>query len=138
MQNANIIRASRHCVYSLHAHLVFVTKYRPTVFTPCMLDTMRLIFTDVCKAFEATLVEFEGERDHVHLLVNYPPKISLSRLINSLKGVFSRRLRQQFNSIHRYYWKSVLSSSSYFAGSCAGAPLSVLKEYIQNQNRPFE
>lgn len=99
---------------------------------------MRLIFSDICKAFETTLIEFEGERDHVHLLVHYPPKISLSRLVNSLKGVSSRKLRQQFTTLHRYYWKGVLWSPSYFVGSCGGAPLSILKEYIQNQNRPFE
>lgn len=138
MQNANIIRTGRHCVYSLHAHLVFVTKYRRTVFTRAILDAMRLIFTDICKSFEATLIEFEGKRDHVHLLVHYPPKISLSRLVNSLKGVSSRKLRKEFTTIHRYYWRGVLWSPSYFAGSCGGAPLSLLKEYIQNQNRPFE
>jgi len=103
-----------------------------------MLVAMQLIFDKVCQGFESTLIEFEGECDHVHLLVNYPPKVSLSKLINSLKGVSSRRLRQQFSEIHRYYWKRMLWSPSYFAGSCGGVPLSVVKQYIQNQKSSLE
>ena len=98
---------------------------------------MKLIFQKISQDFETTLIEFEGERDHVHLLVNYPPKISISKLVNSLKGISSCRLRQEYHEIHRYYWKGGLWSPSYFVGSC-GAPLSTIKQYIQNQNRPFE
>ncbi len=138
MNHATPIRTGRHCVYLLHAHLVFVAKYRRTVFSKNMLVAMQLIFDKVCQDFESTLIEFEGECDHVHLLINYSPKVSLSKLINSLKGVSSRRLRQQFSEIHRYYWKGMLWSPSYFAGSCGGAPLSVVKQYIQNQKSPLE
>ncbi|HQY22276.1 MAG TPA: IS200/IS605 family transposase [Gammaproteobacteria bacterium] len=138
MNHATPIRTGRHCVYLLHAHLVFVAKYRRTIFSKNMLVAMQLIFDKVCQGFESTLIEFEGECDHVHLLVNYPPKVSLSKLINSLKGVSSRRLRQQFSEIHRYYWKRMLWSPSYFAGSCGGVPLSVVKQYIQNQKSSLE
>jgi len=72
----------------MHVHLVFVTKYRPGVFTKEVIDDLRTIFTSVCKDFEAELVEFDGEDDHVHLLVNYPPKVSVSALVNSLKRRF--------------------------------------------------
>lgn len=73
----------------------------------------------------------------MHLLVNYPPKVSISKLVNSLKGVSSRRLRQDYEKeLGRIYWKGVLWSPSYFAGSCGGAPLSVLKQYIEQQQRP--
>ena len=113
------IRTGRHCVFLLHAHLVFVAKYRRTVFTQAHFATMREVFTKVCNDFEVELVEFDGEEDHVHLLVNYPPKVSISKLVNSLKGVSSRRLRQYHADIHRYYWKGVLWSPSYFAGSCS-------------------
>lgn len=138
MKKSTQIRTGRHCVFLLHAHLVFVAKYRRTVFSKTMLLSMQAIFEKICQDFEAILVEFEGESDHVHLLVNYPPKVALSKLINSLKGVSSRRLRQNFPDIRRYYWKGVLWSPSYFAGSCGGAPLSVIKQYIQNQMSPFE
>ena len=88
------IRAGRHCRFLMHVHLVFVSKYRRCVFTKIHLDEMKLIFTKICNYYEADLVEFDGEEDHVHLLVNYPPKVSISRLVNSLKGVSSRKLRQ--------------------------------------------
>jgi putative transposase len=87
--------------------------------------------------FEAQLVEMNGEIDHVHLLVNYPPKHSVSSLVNSLKGVSSRLLRLERPDIGRKYWKNVLWSPSYFAASCGGAPISILKEYIEQQKVPL-
>ncbi len=68
---------------------------------------------------------------HVHLLLNYPPKVSISKLVNSLKGVSSRLIRKQHPELDRYYWKGGLWSPSYFAGSCGGAPLSIIKQYIE-------
>lgn len=137
MKTSNTIRTGRHCVFNLHAHLVFVTKYRRKVFNQDTLTALKTIFSDVCENFEATLTEFEGEGEHVHLLVHYPPKVSLSKLVNSLKGVSSRLLRKNFDFLHQYYWKGVLWSPSYFAGSCGGAPISIIKQYIQNQEKPL-
>lgn len=79
----------------MHVHLVFVTKYRRDVFTAAILDDLRPIFAKVCTDFQAQLVEFDGEDDHVHLLVNYQPKVAVSALVNSLKGVSSRLIRQK-------------------------------------------
>ncbi|KFF96058.1 transposase [Streptomyces scabiei] len=91
---------------------------------------------DVCQSFEAELREFNGEDDYVHLLVHYPPKVALSKLVNSLKGVSSRYLRAEYiGRINRIGMGSVFWSPSYFAGSCGGAPLSTVKEYIENQKR---
>jgi putative transposase len=121
----------------MHVHLVFVTKYRREVFTAPILQEMRLIFAKICKDFEADLVEFDGEDDHVHLLVNYPPKVSVSALVNSLKGVSSRLIRQKnYPSIRRKLWGGSLWSPSYFAGSCGGAPLAVIRQYIEQQQTP--
>lgn len=136
MNQSTEIRTGRHCVFNLHVHLVFVTKYRRKVFSKKSLDILSMIFEDVCHKFEATLTQFDGEEDHVHLLVHYPPKIALSKLVNALKGVSSRLLRKHVKDIQRFYWKGVLWSPSYFAGSCGGAPISTIKEYIQNQNTP--
>ena len=120
----------------MHAHLVFVTKYRRGVFTKSALQNLKPIFASVCQDFESTLVEFNGEDDHVHLLVSYPPKVALSRLVNSLKGVSSRRLRRRHPEIVRRYWKGTLWSPSYFAASCGGAPLSIIKKYVEDQRAP--
>ena len=136
MSHSTTIRSGRHCTFNLHAHLVFVTKYRKHVFTQPMLKFMRLTFEEICQRFEAEIIEFDGEKDHVHLLVNYPPKLALSKLVNSLKGVSSRLLRANFPSIEKYYWKGVLWSPSYFAGSCGNAPIEIVKQYIQQQETP--
>jgi len=130
------LRKGRHVVFNLHAHLVFVPKCRKNVFDLGAIEELQKIFRIVCADFETDLREFNGERDHVHLLVTYPPKVSLAALVNSLKGVSSRRLRQSRPDIADKYWKGGLWSPSYFAGSVGGAPLEVLKEYIQNQKTP--
>ena len=131
------MRTGRQCVFVLPAHLVFVTRYRHPVFTGRHLERLEEIMRDVCADFETGLAEFNGESNHVHLLVSFPPKVALSRLVNSLKGVSARRIRQEFPDLARHYWRANrLWSGSYFAGSAGGAPLSVLRQYIEQQNRP--
>ena len=130
------VRTGRHCVFNLHVHLVFVTKYRKAIFSKKHLDSMQVLFEKVCENFETELVEFDGEKDHVHLLVNYPPKVAISKLVNSLKGVSSRKLRQQHEDVSAIYWKDVLWSPSYFAGSCGGAPIEIVRQYIEQQATP--
>jgi putative transposase len=91
----------------------------------------------VCADFETDLVQFNGENNHVHLLVNFPPKMAPAKLVNSLNGVPSRRLRQEFPDLRRHYHRTnKLWSGSYFAGSVGGPPLSVARQYIEQQNRP--
>lgn len=137
MSDSQEVRTGRHCVFNMHVHLVFVTKYRRGVFTKQILDDLRIIFERVCLDFEAELVEFDGEDDHVHLLINYPPKVSVSSLVNSLKGVSSRLIRQkQYPSIQQKLWGNALWSPSYFAASCGGAPIAIIKQYIEQQNTP--
>jgi putative transposase len=117
--------------------LVFVTKYRHAVFTDQHLRRLEEIMRDVCDDFECELVEFNGKTNHGHLLVTFPPKVALSRLVNSLKGASSRRLRQEFPELVRHYWREQrLWSGSYFAGSLGGAPISILRQNIEQQNRP--
>ncbi|MCL4461329.1 MAG: IS200/IS605 family transposase, partial [Nitrospirae bacterium] len=95
MDKSTELRQGRHCVFAMHVHLVFVTKYRRDVFTREILHELEAVFASVCRDFGATLVEFDGEDDHVHLLVNYPPSVSVSSLVNSLKGVSSRMIRKK-------------------------------------------
>ena len=137
MTDATEIRHGRHCVFNLHVHLVFVTKYRRGVFTGEVLTELRDIFAAVCQDFSAELVEFDGEDDHVHLLVNYPPTVSVSALVNSLKGVSSRLVRKKnYPSVSKKLWGGALWSPSYFAGSCGGAPISIIRQYIEQQQTP--
>jgi putative transposase len=98
-------RRGRSVVSALHAHLVFVTKYRRDVLSERALAVLDDAFRVVCAEFGARLVEMDGEDDHVHLLIEYPPTVQLSKLVNSLKGVGSRRLRQKrFPEVTRRLW----------------------------------
>ena len=136
MEKDNEIRHGRHCVFKMHVHLVFVAKYRRKVFDGDAIDRMRRMFGKVCEDMEASLVEMDGEDNHVHLLVEYPPKLAVSVLVNSLKGVSSRLLRKERPDLRKRYWKNVLWSPSYFAGSCGGAPIGIIKQYIEQQETP--
>jgi putative transposase len=131
------IRHGRHCVFALHVHLVFVTKYRTKVFDRDAIQRLKVIFDKVCSDFDVQLVEMDGEAEHVHLLINYPPKHSVSSIVNSLKGGSSRLLRIERPDIEKRYWNNVLWSPSYFAGSCGGAPLGIIKQYVEQQKTPL-
>lgn len=136
MDKSQEIRTGRHCVFALHAHLVFVTKYRRHVFDAEAIELLRGHFTRVCEKAVVRLIEMNGEDDHVHLLIEYSPNLQLSTLVNSLKGVSSRLLRKDRPEIAERYYKDLLWSPFYFAASCGGAPLSVIKQYIEQQRTP--
>jgi putative transposase len=132
------VRRGRSVIYTLHAHLVFVPKYRRGIFTDEILNRCEEIMREVCAKANAELREFNGERDHVHLLVHYPPKVAVSKLVNSLKGVSARRIRQEFTGrINRAIMHGHLWSPSYFSASCGGAPLAIVRQYIEQQKRPL-
>lgn len=138
MKKNNEIRHGRHCISSMHIHLVFVAKYRRDVFTKEILEDLHLIFADACKHFAAELIKFNGEDDHVHLLINYPPKVAVSKLVNSLKGVSSRLIRKKnYPDLRKKLWGGALWSPSYFASSCGGAPINIIRQYIEQQQAPF-
>ena len=125
-----IYRRGRHSVTGLYTHLVFVTKYRRKIFTTEHIEYMREVCQGVAKKMDFRLIQLNGESDHVHCLIEYPPKLSISQIVNSLKGVSSRMLRQKYELKPHvdHLW-----SPSYFAVSCGGAPISKIKQYIQNQ-----
>lgn len=89
-------RRARHSVTLLHAHLVFVTKYRRTVFTDDMLTFTERTIGGACDELGADLVEFNGEADHVHLLVAYPPTLAISTLAQRLKGRTAYAVRREY------------------------------------------
>lgn len=130
-------RRGRHVVSVLHAHLVFVTRYRHGALDGDMLSCCQTVMRNVCDDFGAELRDFNGQHDHVHLLVSYPPKVAISALVNSLKGVSARMLRAEFTgrvnraSIRGHFW-----SPSYLAASCGGAPPSIIGQYIDQQRQP--
>ena len=127
------IYKNRHSAYNLHVHLVFITKYRKKVLADNHRQYFKEVVAEICKDFGAELKECNGEGDHVHMLIQYPPTVQLSKMVNNLKSVTSRRMTANFIDLRAAYNKPVLWSRSYFAGSCGGAPLEIIKQYIQNQ-----
>jgi putative transposase len=131
------LKSRAHCVYNLHAHVVFITKYRREVINADILQELHSIFNRLCVAKECELVEFSGEADHAHLLISYPPNVTLSKLINNLKAVSSKLIRQQFaEQVNRFYSEPVFWTQAYCIISAEGAPLEVLKTYIRSQEQP--
>ena len=127
-------------VSDLKAHLVLTTKYRRKVFNAAMIKRLHEIFEELLDKWECKIIEFNGELDHVHLLFQYHPEIQLSKLVNSLKSVSSRKLRQEFlpELEQIYYKKKVVWNSSYFLASCGGVTISTLRKYIENQDTPIK
>jgi len=136
MRENNDIRTGRHCVFNMHVHLVFVTKYRRKVLDAKAIEILRESFSKVCADFETELIEMNGEHDHVYLLVHYPPKVAISALVNSLKGASSRILRSRYPEIATRYYQNILWSPSYFAASCGGASISIIRQYVEQQQTP--
>ena len=123
-----------HCVFSLNVHLVLVTKYRRKCINQAMLDSLKSNCERLSNQWECKLLEFNGEPDHVHLLISMNPKVSPSIFVNNLKTVTSRLLRRDFPSeLAKFYRKPVFWSRSYCILSCGGAPLSIIKQYIEQQ-----
>ena len=125
-------------VSDLKAHLVLTTKYRRKVLTGEMMSRLHEIFEGLLEQQDCKVVSFDGEADHIHLLFQYHPDLHLSKLVNSLKSVSSRKIRAEFgNELSKTYDKKpVLWNSSYFIASCGGVTISTLKKYIENQKTP--
>jgi putative transposase len=127
-------RKERHSVTDLKVHLVCVTKYRRSILIGESLAVIEKSFREVAKSMNFQVLEFNGEADHIHVLIEYPPKLSISQMVNALKGVSSRRYGQA--GFKKPYGKEALWTPSYFVSSVGGAPLEVLKHYIQEQEKP--
>ena len=126
----------RYSVSKLVVHLVFTTKYRRKLLTGSMIGQLRDAFDSACVKLECELIEMDGEHDHVHLLISYPPKLSISVMVNNLKAVSSRMLRLKNTHLIRQSKSSALWSRSYFACTAGGATIETLKAYVESQSTP--
>jgi putative transposase len=129
------LKALHHCVFSLHYHLVIVTKHRRKVITKKMLERLNEIFSETLQMWDCRLIEFNGEADHVHLLFEASPVIQLSKLINNLKTVSSRLIRRDFKTeVTRIYGrKPIFWHRSYCVITAGDAPIEMLRRYIEEQ-----
>lgn len=127
-------KSASHAVYSLRLHIVFVTKYRRKTLSPALLKYLEAAFTEILAGWQCELLEFGGEPDHVHLLVDIHPALNLSTLVNNLKSASARRARNRFaHHLAKFYRKPLFWHRAYFVASVGSATLETVKTYVAAQ-----
>ena len=131
-------RKGSHSVFSVRLHFVFVTHYRRKVITAQMLERLREMIWQVSRKMDCELLEFFGEMDHIHILLDFHPKNSISTVAGCLKSSTARVMKKDFPEQVTKFYKGKVSfwSKSYYVASSDGAPIDKLKEYIKNQDAP--
>lgn len=124
-----------HSVFLLHYHLILVVKYRRQVFTDEISERAKEIFSYIAPSYKIELVEWNHDKDHVHILFKGQPKTEMSKFINAYKSASSRLLNKEFPIIRQKLWKEMFWSQSFCLLSSGGAPIEVIKEYIENQGQ---
>lgn len=133
---------NQHSVFLLQYHLIFVVKYRRAVINDKICARLREIFEYIAKSprYALQIIEFNHDKDHLHILFKSQPKSDLVAFINAYKSASSRLIKKEFPSIRQYLWREYFWSMSYFLASTGGVTLETLKKYVEYQgiedNRP--
>ena len=128
-------RSVSHSKYDLKIHLVWITKYLKKILRGDIAERVRHIIREVCNANEVIIIKGHVSTDHIHLLISYPPSISVSKLVQYLKGKSSRRLLQEYSQLKKQYWGQHLWARGYFAVSVGTLTDETVKEYIEKQGK---
>ncbi|WAA09226.1 IS200/IS605 family transposase [Fervidibacillus albus] len=124
---------NNHSVFSLYYHLVLVVKYRRQVIDDTISDYAKDMFVRLGKNYNISLVEWNHDMDHVHILFKAHPNSELSKFINAYKSASSRLIKKHFPQVKRKLWKEYFWSRSFCLLTTGGAPIEVIKKYIENQ-----
>lgn len=124
-------KSSKHVVYSCKYHVVWCTKYRRKVLTEAIEIRLKAILDEVCREYDAEILELETMPDHVHVLVDCNPALGIKRLVGVMKGRSSRLLRQEFPVLKSRL--PTLWTHSCFIATVGGAPLAIIRRYIESQ-----
>jgi putative transposase len=127
------LQKSAHSSYALHYHLIFCVAYRRKVLTEQIAERLKDIVDELMPRFGAEVVAQETDLDHIHILFSAKPSTELTKLINSLKGVTARRIRQEFPEVRKALWEDKFWSSSYCLISTGQVSIDVLKRYVDSQ-----
>ena len=122
-----------HSVFLLYYHLVFVVKYRRKVIDDVVSDRLKEIFLYIAPKYNVTLQEWNHDKDHIHILFTAHPNTELSKFINAYKSASSRLIKKEFPSIRKFLWKEYFWSRSFCLLTAGGAPIEVIKRYIESQ-----
>jgi len=127
-------RKTSHSLYDIKFHIVWITKYRKDVMSGEVARRTREIIREICKTNDVEIVRGHISKDHVHLFVSVPPNLSVSKLVQLLKGKSSRKLLSEFKSLSKQFWGRHLWGRGYFAASSGNVTDEVIMEYIKNQD----
>ena len=127
------LESNNHSVFSLNYHLVLVVKYRRPVINDTVSARLREIFEYIQPSYNITLKEWNHDRDHVHVLFSAHPKSELTRFLNAYKSASSRLIKKEFPEIRERLWKEYFWSKSFCLLTAGGAPIEVIREYIESQ-----
>lgn len=122
-----------HSVFSLHYHLILVTKYRKPVFDDEISERARTLFEVIAPNYKIEVLEWKHDQDYVHILFKAQPKTELSKFINAYKSASSRVLKKEFPSMREQLWQDMFWSRSFCLLSSGGAPIEVIQQYIKEQ-----
>lgn len=126
---------NNHSVFKLNYHLILVVKYREKVINDVISNRLKQIFEDICSNYHIHVNEWHHDIDHIHILLTAKPNTELSKFINAYKSASSRRIKNEFPEIKEYLWKQYFWSQSYCLLTVGGAPLEVVKKYIESQGK---
>ena len=127
-------RKNSHSLYDLKLHVVWITKYRTPVLTGQTGQVLREIIRRICEELDVQILAGNIRMDHVHLLLSFPPNLCVSKLVQKLKGVSSRKLLQSDKKLQKEYWGRHLWARGYFAVSTGNVTDDIIAEYIKNQD----
>ena len=126
-------RHGAHTVFEIHVHLVWVTKYRKAVLRGEVGEWVRELLREICRQHEVTILKGHVAKDHVHLFVSLPPQVTISRLVQWLKGKSSRKLLDEYAHLRKAFWGRHVWARGYFCCSSGNVTDEVIKEYIAGQ-----
>lgn len=122
-----------HSVFLLNYHLVFVTKYRKKVIDDDISNRLKEIFEKIAPNYKISVMEWNHDLDHIHILFKGEPKTEISKFINAYKSASSRLIKKEFPDIRKKLWKEYFWSRSFCLLTTGGAPIEIIKKYIQSQ-----
>lgn len=131
MQN---YRKGSHTLFDLKYHLVWITKYRKSVLVGAVAERVRELIREICKANEVEIIKGHVSKDHIHMFVSVPPKLSISKLMQHIKGKTSHKMLFEFKHLQRQFWGKHMWARGYFAVSSGNVTDEVIMKYIENQD----
>lgn len=132
------MRKSSHVQYDIEYHLVWTTKYRYKVLNGRVAERTRELIRQCCNSMNVTIIKGTIGKDHIHLLVSCPPNLSVSKLVQQLKGKTSRVLLMKYKDLKKRCLGQYLWSAGYFCRSVGMVTEQIIKEYIENQHDEYD